>query len=114
MDASHWPAFRERLTGIFKTKTRDQWCEVFEGSDACFAPVLKMSEAPEHPHNVARGTFVDVNGARQPRPAPRFSRTEAEIGRAPAKKGEHSDEILAEVGCSVGEIAELRDLGAVV
>ena len=64
----------ERITAIFKSKTRDQWCEIMEGSDVCFAPVLTMSAAAEHPHNVARGTFVDLGGTTQPAPAPRFSR----------------------------------------
>ncbi len=113
MDSTHWPAFKDELTAIFKTKTRDEWCAVFAGSDACFAPVLSMSEAHEHPHNAARETFVDVNGARQPRPAPRFSRTEAEIGISPAKLGEHTDEILAEAGYASDAIAALREAGAV-
>ena len=114
MDPSGWPKLREELTAIFRTKTRDEWCEVFAGSDACFAPVLSMSEAHEHPHNAARGTFVDTNGARQPRPAPRFSRTDPEIGIPPAKKGEHSDAILADFGYSADEIGRLRDAGAVL
>jgi alpha-methylacyl-CoA racemase len=113
MDREQWPAFKERLTAIFKTRTRDEWCDIFEGSDACFAPVLSMAEAHEHPHNAARGTFVEANGARQPRPAPRFSRTDAEIGNAPGKIGEHTDEVLDEAGFSSREISELRDTGAV-
>ncbi len=113
MDRSQWPALKARLAGIFKTKSRDEWCEIFEGSDACFAPVLKMSEVHEHPHNRARGTFVDRNGARQPRPAPRFSRTPGEIGLAPAEDGAHTDEILREVGYAEGEIRDLRTAKAV-
>jgi alpha-methylacyl-CoA racemase len=113
LDQSQWPALKERLTGIFKTKTRDQWCTVFEDSDACFAPVLAMSEAHEHPHNAARGAFLVNDGVRQPRPAPRFSRTEADLGIGPAKLGEHSDEVLAEAGFSSDEIASLRDTGVV-
>ena len=113
MDRSQWPALKIRLAKIFKTKSRDEWCEIFEGSDACFAPVLKMSEVHEHPHNCARGTFVDLNGARQPRPAPRFSRTPGEIGRAPAEDGAHTDEILREAGYAEGEIRELRTAKAV-
>jgi alpha-methylacyl-CoA racemase len=113
MDREHWPAFKQRLTAIFKTKTRDQWCDVFENSDACFAPVLKISEAHAHPHNRARGTFVETNGARQPRPAPRFSRTDPEIGIPPGKLGEHTDEVLAEAGYATDEVAALRDSKAV-
>ena len=113
MDATHWPAFKERLTATFKTKTRDEWCEVFEGSDACFAPVLSMSEAHQHPHNAARGTFVEANGARQPRPAPRFSRTEPTLGIGPAKVGEHTDEVLGEAGYDAAAIKRLRESGAV-
>ena len=113
MDRSQWPALKTRLAKIFKTKSRDEWCEIFEGSDACFAPVLKMSEVHEHPHNRARGTFLDRNGARQPRPAPRFSRTPGEIGLAPAEDGAHTDEILREVGYAEGEIRDLRTAKAV-
>jgi alpha-methylacyl-CoA racemase len=113
MDQSQWPALKERLAGIFKTKTRDQWCTVFENSDACFAPVLAMSEAHEHPHNAARSAFALNNGVRQPRPAPRFSRTKADLGIGPARIGEHTDEVLAEAGFSSDEIASLRDVGAV-
>ncbi len=113
MDKSQWPALKERLAGIFKTKTRDGWCTVFENSDACFAPVLAMSEAHEHPHNAARGTFLEKNGARQPRPAPRFSRTEAELGIGPAKIGEHTDEILGEAGYRPQQIDALRAASAV-
>ena len=113
MDRSQWPALKQRLAEIFVLKTRDEWCSVFEDSDACFAPVLSMSEAHEHPHNKARGTFVLKNGARQPHPAPRFSRTAAKLGIGPAKVGEHTDEVLAELGFSLERIASLRDVGAV-
>jgi alpha-methylacyl-CoA racemase len=113
MDASQWPAMKQRLTAIFKTRTRQEWCEVFQGSDACFAPVLRMSEAHEHPHNRLRGTFVDANGALQPRPAPRFSRTPTEVGSGPAKLGEHTDDILREARYSEEEILALREKRAV-
>jgi alpha-methylacyl-CoA racemase len=113
MDREHWPAFGERLEAIFRAKTRDEWCEIFEGSDACFAPVLSIGEAHEHPHNAARGTFVEANGARQPSPAPRFSRTQPQLGTGPAKLGEHTDEVLAEVGYDAKAIAALRESGAV-
>ncbi|MCP3983552.1 MAG: CoA transferase [bacterium] len=113
MDQSQWPALKERLSEIFKTKTRDQWCAVFENSDACFAPVLAMSEAHEHPHNAARAAFPVNDGVRQPRPAPRFSRTTADLGAGPAKLGEHSDEVLGEAGFSSDEIASFRDTGVI-
>jgi alpha-methylacyl-CoA racemase len=79
MDASAWPALKEKLADVFATRTRDAWCALLEGSDACFAPVLDWDEAPRHPHNVARATFVAVDGVTQPAPAPRFSRTRAEV-----------------------------------
>ena len=74
-DRAGWPQLRQRFANIFHGKSRDEWCAIFEGSDACFAPVLSMEEAPDHPHNRARNVFVDVDGVRQPGPAPRFSRT---------------------------------------
>ena len=113
MSRSEWGPLKEKLTDIFKSRTRDQWCELMEGSDVCFAPVLTMAEAPDHPHNVARGTFTEVAGVVQPRPAPRFSRTDSSIQRPPAHAGQHTDEILAETGLDVAEIAALRDSGAV-
>jgi alpha-methylacyl-CoA racemase len=94
------------------SRTRDEWCEIMEGTDACFAPVLSMTEAPDHPHNRARGTFVEVEGVPQPRPAPRFSRTDARIQRPPARGSTHTAEVLADWGFSEGEIAELRALKA--
>jgi alpha-methylacyl-CoA racemase len=108
-----WPDRKADLAEIFKTKTRDEWCDIIEGSDVCFAPVLSIEEAPQHPHNVARGTFIDVAGVTQPGPAPRFSRTEARIPRPAAHAGQHSDELLAEFGFDDSEIASLRDSGAV-
>ena len=94
MDSAHWPALKNALAEIFRSKTRDQWCTLMEGSDVCFAPVLSMAEAPGHPHNMARQTFVDYDGVMQPAPAPRFSRTEPELSRSPPTPGEHTAEIL--------------------
>ena len=111
-DREGWPVIRERLVQVFRTRTRDEWCEIMEGTDACFAPVLSMTEAPDHPHNRARGTFVEVEGVPQPRPAPRFSRTDARIQRPPAHGRTHTAEVLADWGFSEGEIAELRALKA--
>ncbi len=113
MNKAEWPAMKERVAEIFKAKTRDQWCEIMEHTDVCFAPVLSMEEATEHPHMVARGTFTKVGGMTQAGPAPRFSRTEAEIQRPAAHPGQHSDEVLASFGFAPAQIAELRDSGAI-
>jgi len=107
-DRSGWPVVRDQLTCVFRGKTRDEWCEIMEGTDACFAPVLTMSEALEHPHNRARGTFVEVAGVAQPRPAPRFSRTDCQIQDPPAAGEEQSEAVLADWGFSAQEVAELR------
>jgi alpha-methylacyl-CoA racemase len=112
-DRSQWPALKERLAGIFRTKTRDEWCALMEGTDVCFAPVLSIPEATEHPHNVARGTFVEVAGITQPGPAPRFSRTPGEIRRPPAHAGQHTDEVLTEAGFDADRLAKLREAGAI-
>jgi alpha-methylacyl-CoA racemase len=113
MDQSQWPAQKERVAAIFRSKTRDEWCEIMEHTDVCFAPVLSIKEAPQHPHNQHRNTFVDVAGITQPGPAPRFSRTPGQIQRPPAHAGQHTDEVLAEWGISDGDIAKLREAGAV-
>jgi alpha-methylacyl-CoA racemase len=113
MDRARWPQMQDRLTALFKTKTRDEWCAIMEGSDVCFAPVLTMGEAPHHPQNKARDTFVEVDGVPQPGPAPRFSRTKPEIQGPPAKPGQHTDEALANWGFSAEEIANLHGAGAV-
>jgi alpha-methylacyl-CoA racemase len=112
-DRAKWPEMKERLAAIFRTRTRDEWCALMEGTDVCFAPVLAIPEAVEHPHNVARGTFVEVAGIPQPGPAPRFSRTGAEISSPPAHPGQHTDEVLAEAGFDADRIAKLREAGAV-
>jgi len=113
MDQTSWPAMKDRLTALFKSKTRQEWCALLEGTDACFAPVLSVAEAPEHPHNRARGSFVEVAGVVQPRPAPRFSRTAAEIQRPPARPGEHTDEALRDWGVDPARLVELRRSGAI-
>jgi alpha-methylacyl-CoA racemase len=102
-----WPALRTRLAAVFMTRTRDEWCELFEGSDACFAPVLSMSEAPLHPHNVARGTFVESAGVVQPAPAPRFSRTASELPPAAPQAGDDSLAVLRRAGLAPREIESL-------
>ena len=114
MDRAAWPDMKERLAEIFRSRTREEWCEVMEGTDVCFAPVLTMSEAVGHPHNVARGSFIDVAGITQPAPAPRFSRTTAEVQRPPAHAGQHTDEVLGDwLGADAGRLAELRASGAI-
>jgi len=112
-DRASWPSLKQRMAELIKTKTRDEWCELMEGTDACFAPVLDPGEAPSHPHNRHRGTFIDIEGVTQPAPAPRFSRTVAEVDRPPARAGQHTDEALGDWGLTADEIAKLREVGAV-
>jgi alpha-methylacyl-CoA racemase len=113
MNRTSWPHLKERLAERFRSRSRAEWCDLFDGTDACVAPVLTMSEATEHPHNVARGTFVDIDGRVQPAPAPRFSRTPAAVGCAPAHPGEHSREVLADWGIDAERIEALVRSGAV-
>ena len=112
-DRSQWPAMKERLKTIFRAKTRDEWCKIMEGSDICFAPVLSMAEAPNHPHMKHRGTFVEEGGVTQPGPAPRFSRTPSKIQRPPAKPGEHTEEALRDWGFGKADLETLRKSGAI-
>ncbi len=113
MDRASWPALKEELAAIFVTRTRDEWCELLEGHDICFAPVLSMAEAPEHPHMAARGTFVDVAGITQPGPAPRFSRTPGAITSPAPHAGQHTDEALVDWGFTLERVAALKESGAV-
>lgn len=113
MDAAQWPTMKDRFAAVFRTRTRDDWVEVFEGSDACVAPVLSPAEAPDHPHNRARGTFTEVAGVVQPAPAPRFSATPSSIQRPPPHPGERGDEALADWGVPEAEIDALRASGAI-
>ncbi|MBC7985014.1 MAG: CoA transferase, partial [Candidatus Obscuribacterales bacterium] len=112
-DASLWPALKLKLAAQFKTKTRDQWCAVLAGSDACFAPVLDMEEAPQHVHNRARGTFIEIDGVMQPAPAPRFSRTDPRTPRRAAGIGENAADILRGYGFDETRIAELGRDGVI-
>jgi alpha-methylacyl-CoA racemase len=112
-DLSSWPAMKERLAAVFKTRTRAEWCVLLEGSDACVTPVLGMGEAPEDAHNQARGTFTSVAGVVQPAPAPRFSRTPGTIGRPPPHAGQHTDEVLGDWGFARSDIDALRAGGAI-
>ena len=109
-----WPELKAELTEVFKAKTRDEWCEIMEGTDVCFAPVLSMSEAPEHPHMKARQTFVELDGITQPAPAPRFSRTAPELTTSSRKAGEDTSDILTDFGFNASEIEDLKSKGAVI
>jgi alpha-methylacyl-CoA racemase len=111
-DRERWPELRRLLGDVFRTRTREEWTKVFEGSDACVAPVLSASEAPGHPHIAARGTLVERDGLSQPAPAPRFSRTGAELGLPPCSAGAHTREALAAWGFS--DVDTLLETGAVV
>jgi alpha-methylacyl-CoA racemase len=112
-DSANWPAMKERLAAIIKGKTRDEWDAVFAGANACYAPVLSMAEVRHHPHHQARGTFIDDGEVWQPAPAPRFSRTKAEIHRGAATIGQHSEEILREFGFTENEITARLESGAI-
>jgi alpha-methylacyl-CoA racemase len=111
LDRKGWPEAKAKLAARFKTRTRDEWCRLLEGSDACFAPVLTLEEAPLHPHNVARGTFIEVDGIVQPGPAPRFSRTPAGKPTPPEAPGERGNASLAQWGLTRDEIAGLKRAG---
>ena len=113
MDAKQWPALKAELTRVFKTKTQAQWCQIMEGSDVCFAPVLSIFEAPDHPHNKARNSFVSIDGVVQPAPAPRFSRTKPEISHGARRPGEDSAAVLKDCGFSAQEIKSLQASGIV-
>ena len=112
-DRPRWPEFKERIKGVVREKTRDEWCALLEGTDVCFAPVLSLTEAPAHPHNRERETFVEVEGITQPAPAPRFSRTPGAVRRPPSAAGQHTDEALGEWGFSADRIAALKESGAI-
>jgi len=114
MDAERWPALKERLSEVFASKTREEWCDLMEGSDVCFAPVLKMTEAAVHPHNVARKTFIEIDGVTQPAPAPRFSATPPTVSRPPSHAGEHTSEVFTEWGVAQEQLEAWKTDGAVV
>jgi len=111
MEKARWPEAKAKLAARFRTRTREEWCRLLEGSDACFAPVLTLEEAPNHPHNMARGTFVEVDGIVQPGPAPRFSRTPAGKPMPPEAPGARGNASLAHWGFSAGEIEGLTRSG---
>ena len=110
-DRTMWPKLKQRLTEVFATKTQAEWCKIMEGTDVCFAPVLTMSEAAKHPHNVARKTFIEIAGTTQPAPAPRFSRTVASLPTAPVGAGANTREVLQSWG--IQNVDELITRGVV-
>jgi alpha-methylacyl-CoA racemase len=112
-DPGRWPAIRQRFTDLFATRTRADWCGVFDGRDACVTPVLSMAEAPGHAHNADRGTFFTGDGIPQPAPVPRFERTPAILPHPAPRPGRHSREVLTECGLSESETSALFDVGAV-
>ena len=114
MDRGKWAELKVRVAEIFKTRTRDEWTEIMEGTDICYAPVLDLDEAPNHPHIKHRKTFVEADGVVQPAPAPRFSRTAPELVRPPSFEGQHTAEVLADFGFDPERIQALRDAKAVV
>ncbi len=114
MERAEWPAVQMQLTEIFKTKTRDEWDEIMLGTDICYAPILDFNDAINHPHNQSRDTFVTVDGIHQAAPAPRFSRTPPETPASAVAPGAQTDDVLSQFGFDEGEIAALRDSGAVV
>jgi len=112
-DRAQWPALKEKLAAVMKSKTRDEWCAIMEGTDVCFAPILSMTEAPDHPHNKARNSFLEIDGVVQPAPAPKFSRTEPAVRSSASAAGSDTDEVLASIGYSAADIKRLREAGAV-
>jgi alpha-methylacyl-CoA racemase len=112
-DIANWPKHRARFAELFRSKTRAEWCALLEGTDVCFAPVLDFAEAARHPHNVARGAYVDIGGVAHPAPAPRFGVTPAEVCAPPAGVGEHTHTLLAWAGFAGEEIDRLTAAGIV-
>lgn len=112
-DEANWPQLKDRLASLFKQKTREEWCAILEGSDACFAPVLDLDEAPEHPHNNERKTFLSIDGIVQPAPAPRLSRTPPNIRSIAREPGADSEQILLGLGLSSEEITKHKADGSV-
>lgn len=111
-DAAGWPVLRERLAAVFAGKPRDEWCAQLEGCDACFSPVLELDEAPAHPHNIARESFVALDGVIQPAPAPRFSRTPGGVNTSRPRRGADGERLLRDCGFDAAAVAALRNAGA--
>ena len=113
-DQSQWSAMKEKLTTVIKQKTQAQWSEIMEGTDVCFAPVLNFLDAPKHPANIARNTYIEVDGLVQPAPAPRFGRTPSEVRHGGHDVGQDTDAVLTEMGFGEQELAGLRADGSIV
>jgi alpha-methylacyl-CoA racemase len=113
MDQARWPEFKQRFAEIFLTKTRQEWIEILEPAEACSTAVYGMDDAPAHPHNVARGTFVDLDGHRQPAPAPKFGRTPAGTPETPHEPRSDTTAVLLALGYSAKDIDELRADGVI-
>ena len=112
-DQENWPELKKSFEKIFKTKTRQQWCDLLDDSDACFSPVLDFTEAPEHPHNIARSTFIKIDGTVQPGTVPKFSRSTSHLPSAPKSEGSDTESVLKELGLSDIDIANLVKFGAI-
>ena len=113
MNPAEWPKLKAHLKEVFKAKTRDEWCEIMEGTDICFAPVLDYTEAPNHPHNQARDTYIDLGGFMQPNVAPRFSASTPSKPQAGVSEGANTDSVLAEFGFDIDAIAAMRESGVI-
>jgi alpha-methylacyl-CoA racemase len=113
MDRAAWPDLQAKLSEVIKRKTQAEWCEIMDATDVCFAPVLSLEDAPKHPHNVARETFVTIDGVVQPAPAPRFSATPGKVQHAPAAIGAHDRTALADWGFGDEAIKALQEAGAI-
>jgi alpha-methylacyl-CoA racemase len=113
MDRSAWPSLTAKLAEVLKQKTQAEWCAIMDATDICFAPILDLDEAPKHAHNVARETFVTVEGVIQPAPAPRFSATPGKIQGAPPKIGAHNEQALSDWGFSAADVSSLQESGAI-
>jgi len=106
-----WPELIDALTSAFKTKTRDEWVAIFEGSDACVAGILTLQEAADHPHNKARNTYIEINGQVQPAPAPRFSRSQSATPNAPSSEGADTKQVLSDWGFDSDKLKALEQAG---
>jgi alpha-methylacyl-CoA racemase len=113
MDQAHWPDLKARIVDAISARSQAEWCALFDGTDACVTPVMDMAEAPLHPHNVARGTFIELEGIVQPAPAPRFSATPGAIQGPPPLPGAHNDAVLRDWGFDAKRIERLRITGAI-